>query len=195
MDPINLLTAIILFISMTANWGGARKGLKTSITKVIVKPDTYLQRIPPNVSAIVLIIIILGIFGIGTLNDQNGDWIITLRITGLVMFAIFSWLQVFSYKSLGNSYAPDIVILKDHRLFTGGVYKFIRHPQYISQVLSDLGAGIALMSYIAVPIVLLLELPLFIMRASLEEKMLAKHFGNEYVEYKKRSGFILPFIG
>lgn len=195
MDPINLLTAIILFISMTANWGGARKGLKTSITKVIDKPETYLQRFPPNISAIVLIIIIIGIFGIGTLKNQNGEWVLTLRITGLLMFAIFSWLQVFSYKSLGNSYAPDIVILKDHRLHTGGVYKFIRHPQYISQVLSDLGAGLALMSYIAVPIVLLIELPLFIMRASLEEKMLVKHFGNEYVEYKKRSGFILPFIG
>lgn len=195
MDPINLLTAIILFISMTANWGGARKGLKTSITKVIDKPETYLQRIPPNISAVILIIIILGIFDIGTLKNADGEWLLSIRITGLAMFAIFSWLQVFSYKSLGNSYAPDIVVLKDHRLFTSGIYKFIRHPQYISQVLSDLGAGLALMSYIAVPIILLVEFPLFIMRASLEEKMLVKHFGNEYVEYKKRSGFILPFIG
>jgi protein-S-isoprenylcysteine O-methyltransferase Ste14 len=195
MDPINLLVAIILFISISANWGGARKGLKTSITRVIDKPDTFLQRTPPNISAISLIIIIIGIFGIGTLSNQNESWVQIVRIIGLGMFAVFSWLQVVAYKSLGNSYAPDIVILKDHKLFTGGVYKFIRHPQYISQVISDLGAGLALMSYLVVPIVLLLEIPLFIMRASLEERMLEKHFQNEYVEYKKRSGFIFPFIG
>ena len=80
MDPINLLTAIILFISMTANWSGARKGLKTSITKVIDKPDTFLQKTPPNISAILLIIIIAGIFGVGTLSNQNELWIQIIRI-------------------------------------------------------------------------------------------------------------------
>jgi protein-S-isoprenylcysteine O-methyltransferase Ste14 len=195
MDPINLLTAIILFISMTANWSGARKGLKTSITKVIDKPDTFLQKTPPNISAILLIIIIAGIFGVGTLSNQNELWIQIIRIIGLGMFAIFSWAQVISYKSLGNSYAPDIVILKDHKLYTKGIYKFIRHPQYISQVLSDLGAGLAIMSYLVVPVVLLIEIPLFMMRAFVEEKLMEKHFKNEYVEYKKRSGFVIPFIG
>jgi protein-S-isoprenylcysteine O-methyltransferase Ste14 len=195
MDPINLLTAIILFISMTANWSGARKGLKTSITKVIDKPDTFLQKTPPNISAILLIIIIAGIFGVGTLSNQNELWIQIIRIIGLGMFAIFSWAQVISYKSLGNSYAPDIVILKDHKLYTKGIYKFIRHPQYISQVLSDLGAGLAIMSYLVVPVVLLIEIPLFMMRAFVEEKLMEKHFKNEYVKYKKRSGFVIPFIG
>jgi len=44
-------------------------------------------------------------------------------------------------------------------------------------------------------LVLLVEIPLIIMRASFEEKMLIKHFGNNYSSYKKKSGFILPFIG
>lgn len=195
MDPVNLIAAIILFLSMTANWGGARKGLKTSITKVVVKPDTFLQKIPPNVSAIVLILIVLGIFNVGTLTMDQTGFIQTARFVGLGFFALFSWLQVYSYKSLGNSYAPDIVILKDHKLFTSGIYRFIRHPQYLSQILSDLGAGVALLSYLALPLILILEIPLFIMRASVEEKMLAGFFKDEFKEYKKRSGFIIPFIG
>lgn len=193
MDPINLITAIILFVSMTANWGGAKRGLKTSITKVIEKPDTYLQKVPPNISALILILIIIGIFGIGTLQLENENNLI--RIIGLGLFALFSWLQVTSYQSLGNSYAPDIVILKDHKLHTTGVYRFVRHPQYLGQILSDLGAGIALLSYLVVPLVLFIELPLFLMRASAEEKILKKHFKGEYTDYKKRSGFFLPFIG
>ena len=64
----------------------------------------------------------------------------------------------------------------------------------MSQILVDLGAGIALMSYIIVPLALI-EIPFLIMRAQLEDKLLQKNFKNEFSEYKKRSGFMIPFIG
>ena len=194
-NAINILVAINLLVSMSANFSGARKGLKISITKVIERPVTFLQAFPPNIAALVLVLIILSIFDIGTLPAEFETKFYTLRIVGLIMFFVFSWLQVVSYKSLKNSYAQEVVIMKDHKLITSGIYKFIRHPQYISQLLSDLGAGLALLSYIVVPVVVLIELPLFMMRATLEDKLLQKHFGEEYSSYKKRSGFIIPFIG
>ncbi|MEK6552661.1 MAG: isoprenylcysteine carboxylmethyltransferase family protein [Bacteroidota bacterium] len=195
MDPINLLVAINLFISMSANFSGAKKGLKTSITKVVERPATFLQKFPPNVAALILILTIFSIFKIGTFGGDIETRFANVRIIGLIIFVIFSWVQVWAYKSLGKDYAQDIVILKEHQLHTTGIYKFIRHPQYISQVLSDLGAGLALLSYTVVPIVILFELPLFIMRASVEDKLLQKYFGEKFTAYKKQSGFIIPFIG
>ncbi|MFA5805996.1 MAG: isoprenylcysteine carboxylmethyltransferase family protein [Melioribacteraceae bacterium] len=195
MDPINLLIAINFFVSMSANYSGAKKGLKTSITRVVERPATFLQKVPPNVAALVLILTIFSIFKIGSLSDKFEIQFENIRIAGLIMFLIFSWLQVWAYKSLGKNYAQDIVILKEHQLNTTGIYKFIRHPQYISQVLSDLGAGLALLSFTVVPIVILIELPLFIMRASVEDKLLQKYFGDKFTAYKKQSGFIIPFIG
>lgn len=194
-NAINILVAINLLVSMSANLSGARKGLKTSITKVVERPVSFLQKFPPNIAALVLIFTIISIFNAGTLTNENGSRFFVLRITGLIMFIIFSWLQVLAYKSLGNSYAQDVVIMKEHKLVTDGIYKFIRHPQYLFQLLSDLGAGLALLSYLVVPIVILIELPLFIMRALLEDKLLQKHFRDEYYAYKKRSGFMIPFIG
>ncbi len=195
MDPINLLIAINFFVSLSANYSGAKKGLKTSITKVMERPSTFLQKAPPNVAAVILVLTILSIFKIGSLKDNFEIEYQNIRIIGLIMFLIFSWFQVWAYKSLGKDYAQDIVILKEHRLHTTGIYKFIRHPQYISQVLSDLGAGLALLSFTVVPIVILIELPLFIMRASVEDKLLQKYFGEKFTAYKKQSGFIIPFIG
>ncbi len=195
MDPINLIIAINLFVSLTANYSGARKGLKTSITKVVERPSSYLQKVPPNIAALILVLTIVSIFKIGTLPEALENKFFILRIVGLGLFIIFSWLQVTSYKSLGKNYAQDIVILKGHELYTGGMYRFIRHPQYLSQILSDLGAGLALLSYLVLPLVIVLEIPLFIMRAALEEKILRKHFGEEYSTYRKRSGFMIPFIG
>lgn len=195
MDPINLLILINLIATISANWSGARKGLKVSLTKVVEKPKTYLQKLPPNISALILILIILGIFDVGNLPTKSEERFQIIRISGLIVFIIFSWLQVYAFKSLGNFYTQDIVILKEHKLIKSGMYKFIRHPQYLCQILSDFGAGVALFNYLIVPIVVLVELPLFVLRARYEEKLLEKYFKDEFINYKKQSGFFIPFIG
>ncbi|MEG8947888.1 methyltransferase family protein [Rosettibacter firmus] len=195
MDAINLLIAINLVATISANWSGTKKGLKISLTKVVERPNTYLQKLPTNIAALVLVLIILGIFNVGNLQAINDEKYLTIRVVGLLLFVLFSWLQVFAFKALGDYYTQDIIILKDHKLIKKGIYKFIRHPQYLSQILSDLGAGIALLNYLIIPIVILIEIPLFIMRAIYEEKILQKYFKDEFVNYKKHTGFFIPFIG
>ncbi len=195
MDPINLILAINLFLTSSANFSGAKKGLKTSVVKSVERPVSFLQSVPPNISALIFVFTILGIFKIGTLSENYEQTFYHWRLIGLVIYVIFSWMQVLSYKTLGKNYAQDVVIMKEHDLVTNGIYKFIRHPQYLSQIISDLGAGLALLSYLVFPFTLLVELPLFISRAILEEKLLLKHFGEKFLAYRKHSGFIFPFIG
>ena len=195
MDPINILVGLNLIASFTGNLGGSKAGFKSKLTEVKERPKSFLQKWPPNLSAAALVLVVLGIFQIGTFQDGDNATLLIIRLIGFAMFIIFSWLQIFVYKSLGESYTQDVAVLKKHKLKTDGYYKSIRHPQYLTQILSDLGAGIALLSYLVVPMVLLIELPLFIMRARMEEKLLLKHLPEEYSEYRKRSGFIIPFIG
>ena len=87
------------------------------------------------------------------------------------------------------------MILKGHKLKTEGWYRSVRHPQYLFQLIADIGAGLALASWLVIPVVLLAELPALVMRARLEEKILQNHFGSEYTAYRKKSGFFIPFIG
>jgi protein-S-isoprenylcysteine O-methyltransferase Ste14 len=186
---------------MFANLSGAKKGLKRKVSGIVERPKTYLQKLPPNISAIILIATVFSIFQIGTLSNfisfspEEYDNLIIYRVIGLIFYIVFSYLQVKAHKSLGESYSQDIAILKGHQLVTSGLYKNIRHPQYLSQILSDLGAGIALLSYVVIPLVILFEIPLFILRAQREDKILAKQFSEDYNKYKKRSGFFIPFIG
>lgn len=194
MDPINILVGINLLASTGANLSAAQKAVKQQVTKSIYKPRTYLQKIPPNVAAIVLVLTILGIFGVGAIKDESNSYL-TIRMIGFGFFIVFSWLQVWSYKYLDKNYSQDLVILHGHQLITSGPYKIVRHPQYLSQLLSDLGAGIALLGYVIIPVVILVELPLFILRAKREEQMLESQFKENYSSYKKKSGFILPFLG
>jgi protein-S-isoprenylcysteine O-methyltransferase Ste14 len=195
MDPINIILAVNLFVSMSANMSGAKKGMKAKLSTVVSRPKTYLQKIPPNVAAFVLILIIAAVFNLGTFSDEIKEEYSTYRIIGLLIFIVFSWIQVAAFKSLGENYSQDIVVFKKHELKTNGMYKIIRHPQYISQLLSDLGAGVALMGYLIIPIVILVEIPLFILRAKKEDELLLEHFADDFVEYKRKSGFFIPFIG
>lgn len=195
MDVINLLVGINLFVSITANASGAKKGLKSSVSDVIERPKTYLQKWPLNIAAIVLILQILGVFKLGTFEISEADPFYIYRLVGLIIFVVFSWLQVWAYKTMGKNYSQEVIISKKQELVTNGPYKIVRHPQYISQLISDLGAGIALASYFVVPMVIVVQIPLFILRAKLEEKLMMKKFGEQYKEYKKKTGFIIPFIG
>lgn len=195
MDPINILLGLNLIATLGANMGGAKKGFRSAITVVKERPKTFLQNIPPNVSLIVLIFTIVSIFQIGTLSYGKYTSLYSLRLFGLFFNIAFSWFQVWSYKSLGESYSQDILIHKNHQLVTGGPFKFIRHPQYLGQILTDLGASLALLSYIVFPMVLFLEIPLIIMRAREEDRLLAKHFKEKFDNYRKKTGFLLPFIG
>ena len=192
MDPINIIIGFNIIATFGANLGGAKKGFKTTITTHKEKPKTYLQKLPLVISTSTLIILIITIFQVGTLDYT--DSLRSIRLIGLAAYLIFSWVQIWAYKVLGENYSQDVLILRNHKLITKGPFKFIRHPQYISQILMDLGAGVATLSYIIIPLAII-EIPLLIMRASLEDKLLEKNFKSIFMDYKKKSGFMIPFIG
>lgn len=192
MDPINIIAGLNLLATFGANITGAKKGLKSSVTVAKEKPATYLQKVPLVLSTLTLLLFILGIFRVGTV-DYTGDNQV-FRLAGLLVYLLFSWIQISAYKTLGDNYSQEVLIHRHHKLVTKGVFKTIRHPQYLSQILMDLGAGIAVMSYLVVPLAII-EIPILIMRASLEDRLLEKYFKEEFKKYKSGSGFMIPFIG
>jgi protein-S-isoprenylcysteine O-methyltransferase Ste14 len=191
MDPINIIAGLNLIANFGANLSGAKKGLRSTITTPKEKPATYLQTFPIVISTLTLLTFIAGLFQLGTFEYTENNF--NIRLTGLIIYLAFSWMQIWSYKTLGENYSQEIVVFRSHHLVKTGPYKYIRHPQYASQILMDAGAGFLSLSYIVLALVVI-EIPLLILRASLEEKLLAKHLA-DYEEYKKKSGSFIPFAG
>ena len=192
MDPINIIVGLNIIATFGANVSGAKKGFRDKVGNAKEKPNTYLQKVPVILSTITLIGLIFGVFQLGTLEyitEYN-----SIRYIGLAVYLIFSWIQIWAFKTLGENYSQDILIKKDHQLVTKGPFRIIRHPQYMSQILLDLGGAAATLSYIVAPIAII-QIPFILLRASIEEKLMTKHFGNEFSSYKKKSGFVLPFLG
>lgn len=209
MDAINILLAINLLSTFVMGVSVAKQGLKQKLSKVKEKPASFLQSFPPNLAAVLILIFIISFFGVGVfqtdnsflqklLSDskvENTDLILNLRAIGLVIYIIASWLQIKSIKDMGKFYSQDVLVLNDHSIISSGLFRYIRHPQYLFQILMDLGAGIALLSWIIIPLVVLVEFPLLILRARMEERLLLKYYPENYQLYKKKTGFFIPFIG
>lgn len=192
MDPINIIIGLNIIATFGANVGAAKKGIKDKVGIFKDKPKTYLQTLPLVLSTIALVVLIVSLFQVGTLEYKTEHQ--TFRIIGLAFYIIFSWVQIWSTKVLGDNFSQDIAIKRDHHLVTKGPFKFIRHPQYLSQFLMDIGGAAATLSFILAPLALI-QIPFLFMRALMEDKLLEKHFGENFRSYKKKTGMIFPFIG
>ncbi|MEP0862249.1 MAG: isoprenylcysteine carboxylmethyltransferase family protein [Ignavibacterium sp.] len=192
MDPINILIAINIIATFAANIGAAKKGVKDKLAVFRDKPKTYLQTLPLAISTVNLLVLILAVFQIGTLVYEEKYF--SLRVVALVVYLIFSWIQIWSFRTLGDYYSQEIAIRKDHKIIKSGPYRIIRHPQYLSQIFVDLAGALATLSYVLFPLALI-QIPFLILRAKEEEKLFQKYLPEEFTSYKEKSGFLFPFIG
>ena len=84
-------------------------------------------------------------------------------------------------------------IVKNHQLVKDGLYKHVRHPIYLGEILRNSGLVLFFSSiygvlFIAVGIVFLL------LRTRTEEKMLIEAFGEDYRKYQRNTKRIIPHI-
>lgn len=122
-------------------------------------------------------------------NYTLPDW---AGIGGIVIFAASVWLFWRSHIDLGRNWSPLLEVRKGHNLVTAGVYRYIRHPMYASQWLWCIGQALLLHNWLAGPLNALLFLPFYLVRVAREERMMLENFGEEYQEYMKKTGRVVP---
>ena len=96
--------------------------------------------------------------------------------------------------SLGRFFTVDVTIRQNHQLKKNGFYKYLRHPSYSASLLSFIGLGIFLNNWISLLLIVVAMLTVFIIRITIEEKILMEQFGSDYIEYKKTTRRLIPFI-
>ncbi len=84
----------------------------------------------------------------------------------------------------------SLIPKKEHALY-GGIYKKMRHPQ----VVGELTYWWVIAFFLNSPFLALFSfiwIPIFYVMCLAEEKDLVIRYGEEYIEYKRNTGFILP---
>lgn len=113
---------------------------------------------------------------------------------GVVLFMDAIMILYFSHANLGSNWSPVLGIKEKHTLITHGIYKHIRHPMYAAHLLWAIAQILILHNWIAGFSFIIVMVPHYFLRVGKEEQMMIDQFGDEYREYMKSTGRILPKI-
>lgn len=84
-----------------------------------------------------------------------------------------------------------VVTRKRHELITGGPYRYVRHPFYVAAVGACLAATLAIANWF-IAATCTMSMALLVARTPIEERHLARRFGERYVRYQKHTGRFWP---
>lgn len=111
-----------------------------------------------------------------------------LELAGLLV-ALAAYNLIFWVMRVNSFASRRIEVMEGQTVVTTGPYAFVRHPMYAGIVLMLLGTPLALGSYIALPLFLLL-IPALAYRLTNEEKVLRRDLPG-YVDYCAHTRFRL----
>ena len=120
-----------------------------------------------------------------------------LDILGLTFFLAGLGFTLWARRTLGKywgiSSSLNVKLLDDHQIVQSGPYAFVRHPMYFGAWTFMFGLLLLYPTW-TILILLVSMLASFSGRARREEATLSERFGNAWIDYKKRTKLIVPFI-
>ena len=121
-------------------------------------------------------------------------------VVGLVTLALGGYLRTkarleLKKKAGFNSLVATgrLQIVEGHRLVKDGLYKHVRHPLYLGEILRNFSFPL-LFSSVYGALLMVLAMILLLFRMEIEEKMLIEAFGEEYKEYQNNTKKLIPHI-
>jgi len=116
-----------------------------------------------------------------------------VNISGFILVGVGLVFVLAAPITLRRNYSSTLVIRKDHKLITSGLYRVVRHPIYFGAILVALGLPIGTASWVALPPMMLL-IPLVVYRMGVEERLLLEEFPEKYRAYMTKTKRIVPFL-
>lgn len=115
-------------------------------------------------------------------------------IRGIALFisVVNVWFFMKIHKDLGRNWSPVLEIKEGHTLVQNGVYKAIRHPMYAHIWMWVITQGIVLNNWLVLVFGVVAWGVLYFIRVPREEQMLLGEFGDQYREYMKKTGRVIP---
>ena len=144
-----------------------------------------------DIGQLILLVMFLGIwitdsfiFHYSTFLSELVPNYIRVPLAGLVLIA--GW-----YLARGGMKAVFGTVREKAGVISTGVFRIVRHPIYLGAILFYLGASLITVS-IASAAFCLLIIGFYIIISRYEEGILIEAFGNDYLEYKKKTGMLFP---
>ncbi len=116
-----------------------------------------------------------------------------LRLAGVATYTLGLIVAILGRVQLGNNWSDieTAKVLTKQSVVSHGVYRFIRHPIYVGDLILLVGLELALNSWLLIGVVALM--PIVLSQAVREEKMLAETLDG-YDKYCADTKRFIPFV-
>lgn len=118
----------------------------------------------------------------------------TVPYVGLFLILTGMAIRFYAIWTLGRFFTVDVTIRDQHIIIKKGLYRTIRHPSYLGSLVSFVGFGLSLNNWMSLGIIVISVSLAMLHRMKVEEEALIDQFGSDYLEYKRGTYRLLPFI-
>ncbi len=118
----------------------------------------------------------------------------TLFAIGMALIVVGFIIRIHSMLTLKQYFTYSVAKVENHKIIATGLYKFIRHPGYLGQLIIFMGISTTISNWLSI---LLMMIPItlgYIYRINVEEKFMLDQLGNDYKDYQERTKRIIPIL-
>jgi len=115
------------------------------------------------------------------------------QLTGDVVCVLGLFVTIWARRTLAGNWSSNVTFKQGHELIRRGPYRLVRHPIYTGILTMCLGTAIEigrLRGWLALP----LMAAAFWIKLKQEERLLLRHFPDDYPLYQKQVKSLIPFV-
>ena len=120
----------------------------------------------------------------------HADW---ARAMGAIICGLGLFVTLWARWTLAGNWSSDVTFKQGHELVKTGPYRFVRHPIYTGLLIMCLGSAIEigmLRCWLALPLMVIA----FWLKLKQEERLMLRHFPDQYPTYQKQVKSLVPFV-
>ena len=124
---------------------------------------------------------------IGRIDEWN-----TFFIIGAVLTILGLLIRITSILTLRKQFTYTVAKIDNHLLIDKGLYKIIRHPGYLGQLIIFLGISTSLSNWLSIIFMIVPVMIGYLYRIRIEEKFMVEQLGQKYLDYQTRTKKLIP---
>ncbi len=171
-------------------------GIFWAVAALRVKPVKSAEPLAARLFTLILVtaafaMLFSNVFHVGLLAERFVPFNHTIQAAGVLLTYLGCGLSMWARASLGQYWSARVTLKVDHQLIHSGPYSRIRHPIYTGLFLAMLGTALVIGEWRGLLAVVVITVT-HVLKAMREESLLTGELGEQYREYQRQTGFLLP---
>jgi len=118
------------------------------------------------------------------------DW---ARVIGVVVCVFGLCVTIWARRTLAGNWSSNVTFKQGHELVKTGPYRFVRHAIYTGLLVMCLGSAIEIGRLLCFLSLVVVGIGFWI-KLKQEERLMLRHFPDEYPNYQRRVKALVPFV-